>query len=207
MGSYTDIFKKNDKDDGRDFLGQIRKDQKFLIVRRGKYKADLKVYINGKLIYIMPDEALDLPSETFDPGETYKGYDFYLSPDHRHLLVVRGLVHSLAVAYLYTRSGPGRMKAVLPGGLRLDDAALHYYCRHRHVDEDLLGSEARMVRFVQWDTAHHRLIFTMASASYWGGSNPHRGDISAFWYTAFDLKKRVFKIITHPRGLPAPQVA
>jgi len=204
-GNSTDIYKKYPKGDGRDFLGEIRKDQKLLVLRRGKHKAELALFINGKLLYTMPDVALDLPSEHFDPGETYKGYDFYLSADHRDLLVVRGLVRSLAVAYLYTRSGPGRMRAVRPGGLRLDDAALHSYCKHKRVDEGRLGRAARMVRFVRWDTARHRLIFTMSSASYWAGSREHRGDISAFWYTAYDLKTGAFEIITHPQRLPEPQ--
>ena len=203
-GDTTYIYTKETKDDGTNFLGEIKKDQKLLIVRRGK-QADLTLYVNGRLLYTMPDEDIDVSSEHFDPGETYNAYSFYLSPDHLNLLVVRGLERSLAVAYLYTRSGPGRMRAVRPGGLRLDEAALHYYCQRKAVDEDLLGSAARNIRFVQWDAAQHRLIFTMHSASYWAGGPPHRGDVSALWYTAYDLKTGRFRIITHTQGLPEPQ--
>ena len=205
----TEISKKespNDgTEDGTNFLGEVRGDEKFLVIRHGKHNAKLGVFVNGKLLYTMTDIALPLPWQHFNPGETYKGYDFYLSPDHLSLFVVRGLVHASAVAYLYTRSGPGQMRIVRPSGLRLDDAALHYYCRHKKVDEDLLGSGARMLRFVQWDTVHQRIIFTMFSASNWG-ERLERGEINAFWYTAYDLKTGRFKIITNTKGLPEPQV-
>ena len=197
----TEIVKKHFEGDGADVLGQIRGDQKFLIVRYTRHKVDLTVTVNGKLLYTMPDE--DVPN--FGPGVTFKGYDFYLSPDHLSLFVVRGEVSKSAVCYLYRRSGPGRMKAVHPGGLQFDDAALHDYCRRKRVNEDLLGRGAHMVRFVQWDTARHRLIFTMFSASNLG-EQLHPGEINAYWYTAYDLKTWQFKIITHTKGLPEPRV-
>ena len=133
----TDILKRDNAgiDDGANFLGQIRGDQKFLILRHGKYKADLTVTVNGKLLYTMSDEAVP----NFGPGETYKGYDFYLSPDHLSLFIVRGEVSKSAVCCLYQRSGPGRMRAVHPSGWQFDDAALHDYCRRKRVNEDLLG--------------------------------------------------------------------
>ena len=62
-----------------------------------------------------------------------------------------------------------------------------------------------MVRFVKWDMRRHRLIFTMFSASNLG-EDLERGEVNAYWYTAYDLKTENFKIITQTTGLPEPQV-
>ena len=198
----TDISRSDNTgvDDGTNFLGQIRGDQKFLIIRHGKHKADLTVSVGGKLLYTMPDEAV----ADVEPGWTEKNYDFYLSPEHAYLFVFRGLWSKFAVAYLYRHSGPGRMKPVRPGGLNLDDAAWKHYFTYNKLAENL-EFESHMVRFVQWDTARHRLIFTCYCKSFQGTAR-HPNGRDCYWYTAYDLRTRQFRIITRTQGLPEPQV-
>ncbi len=207
----TDIFRKDSYDKNADsddndedttkFLGQIRGNQKFLIVRHGKYHADLVVFINGKRLYTMPDESfLDYD---YGPGRTDEGYDFYLSPDHLSLFVVRPLASKLSVGYLYRRSGPGRMKIVRPGGVRLQDAAWRLYFA-RHKTPKNLELETHTVHFVQWDTAKHQVIFSCDTMSYQTTARYPDG-ISYEWYMAYNLKTGRLKILMHTDHLPAPQ--
>lgn len=196
-GSKTYYFPSVDLDDGYYFLGYSDGNQKFLINRHNNSSADITVFLNDKLTYTMSDEAIELPSGRFAPGQTYKEYTFYLSPDKQFLFVVRGLVRSVGVAYLYKRSSSSQMQAVRPQGFRLDDAALRQYCHKDGRSIRLLARGARTVHFVEWDVKRHHLIFTMHAASYFAGGNPKKGDISGYWYNVYDLNTGKLKIIEH----------
>ena len=204
QGDKTVIWKSQSPDTG-DCLGIVKKDQKLLIVRHGEHQADFQVYSSGKLLYTMPDITVDFQDECTEPGEAdpRNPYDFFVSPDHCYLFVTRGIDRSRTVGYLYKRSAAGQMVPVQPGGRRLDEAALHYYCRHFKEDESFLGRGERDIGFVRWNLDQHQIVFTMEAASYetrpsrFPSASSKAHFLSAYWYTAYNLKTGHFNIIRH----------
>jgi len=139
-----------------------------------------------------------LNGETYDPGETYKAYDFFLSPDKQWLFVIRGLAYQETASYLYKRSGPHCMSLISPHGRRFDDAALNALERNRTLVNRNLGYFANLMRFVSWQSG--KLYFDYGVANYWYSDARDKDDLGLVWTGDFDLKRNSFKVIA-VRGL------
>jgi hypothetical protein len=155
--------------DGQTFLGeQIGRKQQFLIRRHRNGRAEIAVEISGHVIYTMSDIAINKHSPSgvtqFAPGQTYKGYEFYLSPDLKYLFVVRGLAVNLCTAYMFRKSTANTMLQVTNDGERLDVAALKAYARQKGLNYIQLINGAENAQFIKWK-GHDEIEFWLYASS------------------------------------------
>jgi len=195
VGDRLELFRDSpDPYSHTTFMGEIDGDYKYLIKRYNGNRAMIEVYYNGQFLFQVPDEEVGIDgSGNWKPGETSKGYHFYLSPDHKFFFVQRGLIIDCGVAQLYKKSGQRWVRA---GEDRFDDAALYYYCDRRHLDADKLAGPSRLVHFKKWDARRGVLVFTMVAASFLFSDQAHRGDIAIEWRGECRLRDLKFRILS-----------
>jgi len=203
VGSHTILGRTKPLDDGYDVVGEVVGNNKFLIQRYGSRKANIVVFTDGIKRYTMPDISVDMSGEFYPPGMTYKSYEFYLSPNQNYLFVVRGLANDESVGYLYRRSGNSKMCLICPSGYRFDEAALRSYAIKHSIHLTKIETHSRVIHFVKWEDKLHRLIFTMAAASFWAGDNPQKDDIERSWYAYYNLSRNSFGQIKNSSKLLA----
>src|SRR5437764_9678450 len=150
QGKETLKYEDGTGDKGDGFLERtLPNGQRFIVRHYAPHKADIIVVTSGHH-YRMPDERIVEPDNEGDltilePGQTFKSYYFYLSPDEHWLFVARGGFRRFAVGYLYRRVSPTRMVPVHPHGRRIDDAALQLVARKEKLNARKLSGAARNV--------------------------------------------------------------
>jgi hypothetical protein len=129
-GDATFVF--TDNGNGRVFHEEIKGNQKFAVRREVNGRAYSDVYIRGRQIYSVPDIYTSVGFGNFCPGEA-DSYRFFLSADHRRLLVMRQFLRIDNIAYLYGMDD-GHMRLVKPYHGRLDSAATDQFAGTKRLD-------------------------------------------------------------------------
>lgn len=182
---------------GHWFQGEIVGRYKFLLICRPHNLAYIVVYRRQHVLYRIPDERIDSPAGTFEPGETEKGYDFYLSPDRRYLFVDRGICNDNGECYLYRRVGRTKWQAVHHAGMEIGDAGLYCYGNRYHVDANRLGSVTFVTHFHKWiwTKRTHAIVMEAGAASFVELAEPHKGDLVAAYQITYNLRTGRFSHI------------
>jgi|GEM_PF-6647671 hypothetical protein len=177
-----------------DRVGGVR----FVVKRKNigtpQMTADFIMTLNGK-DYVGPDERIVIKTEkqeeeVYLPGQTYRGYYFYLSRERDYLYVDRPLVRKLAVAQIY-RVEPKKLSPVHFNKLRIDEFVITEFLKHKKGGVRIATVQDTMIFFEKWVTSSSVQVSFVMTPLYSLNNRSHPWTGSCI----VDLKsKRIFNL-------------
>ena len=180
-------------DDWSGELGEIVRDQKFLLQYLGQDKTNITVYVGNKRLFTVREQWVDMPMGEPPGLDTMYDHEFHLSPDRRHLFVEQKEMHCVGAGTLYGPVRGGIIGPIRPHGMPFDSAAIHAFVHAMHLHDRGYGTLTRVIHFEGW--TRDGVDFSMGLANYWCGSAPGPGEVEYDWTGHFDFHSMRFSHI------------